>query len=254
LLIICLVCIGCRSLPQPNFSPTEPHLKMLTYNVNWGGNRQGVIDFLQKSDADIICLQETHPQWENELMTHLKKQYPYSAFHHSQGAGGIAFLSKYPISNENIIESKDGWFPGFYIKASTPIGDIGILNVHLKPPLSDAGSADVYAYLNAGDVHLQELRQFFEAAPDIPMIVAGDFNEDESSKACRWLAEEGYTDCLSQFDRKSPTWFWRTSTGFVLKNRYDHIFINSQLCCPGEDVFKVNASDHEPVLAILQRK
>ena len=164
-------------------------------------------------------------------------------------------MSKYPLSNKQIIESKAGWFPGFYIKSTTPIGDIGILNVHLKPPLSDTGSADIYVYLNAGDVHLMELQQFFEAIdPAVPIVVAGDFNEDESGKACRWLTEQGYTDCLSQFDRKTPTWFWRTSAGFVLKNRYDHIFIASQLHCPGADVFKINASDHEPVLAVVQQK
>lgn len=255
LLMLLFAVFGCQFLPEANFSPAGPHLKILTYNVNWGGNRQAVAAFLQTADADIICLQETHPLWENDLMTHLKKQYPYSAFHHSGGAGGIAFLSKYPLSNGRIIESKEGWFPAFYVKSTTQIGELGILNIHLKPPLSDTGSADVYAYLNAGQVHLQELQRFFEViAPDRPMIVTGDFNEDESGKACRWLTEQGYMDCLSQFDRKSPTWFWRTSAGLVLKNRYDHIFIDRQLNCTGADVYKVKASDHEPVLAVIQQK
>lgn len=245
---------GCQSLPKPNFSPQEPHLSIITYNVNWGGHHGRVAEFLQKADADIVCLQETHPQWENDLKAVLKKQYPHCAFHHSRGAGGIAFMSRYPLSDSRIIESKAGWFPAFYVKTSTPIGEIGILSVHLKPPLSNNGSASPYALLNAGNVHAKELQQFFEAIdPATPTIVAGDFNEDESGRACQWLVEQGYTDSLSLFDRKSPTWIWPTSYGIVLKDRYDHIFIKDPLQCTGAGVFRIKASDHEPVLSVVQR-
>ncbi|MHC4553493.1 MAG: endonuclease/exonuclease/phosphatase family protein [Planctomycetota bacterium] len=245
---------GCQSLPKPVFEPQGDCLRLVTYNVNWGGNPQRVTHFLEVIDADIICLQETHPQWENYFKNHLSITYPYTVFHHSRGAGGIAFMSKYPLKDQQVIKSEAGWFPAFYIQAATPLGDVGILNVHLKPPLSDEGRVSAYAMLNTPAVHLEELQHFMRTvSPEIPVIVTGDFNENESGRACQWLNEQGYSDALSGFDRKTPTWLWPTKIGFVLKDRYDHIYIKESFVCTGAKVFSVRASDHEPVLAVLQK-
>ena len=219
------------------------------------GHAPRVTEFLKQINGDIICLQETHEQWESYLRGRLNEQYPYMAFHNAVGGGGISILSKYPLSEQRIIQSGAGWFPALYAKVSTPLGEIGILTVHLKPPVSDEGSVTAYAILKSPETHLDEVKEFFERlGPDTPLIIAGDFNENESSKSSQWLIERGFTDSLSLFDHKSPTWLWRTKPGFILKNRYDHIFIGPQLNCTGAGVFTVKASDHEPVLAVLQRK
>ena len=73
-------------------------MKFVTYNVNMQGNAPRVIEFLQKIDADIICLQETLGQWESFLREHLSDQYPYMVFHNAMGGGGISILSKHLIS------------------------------------------------------------------------------------------------------------------------------------------------------------
>ena len=57
-LTIVLTC-GCASLPEVDFSPDVPHIKVVSYNVNWGFVKPGnVADFLNEVDADVICLQE----------------------------------------------------------------------------------------------------------------------------------------------------------------------------------------------------
>ena len=230
-------------------------MKFVTYNVNMQGNAPRVIEFLQKIDADIICLQETLGQWESFLREHLSDQYPYMVFHNAMGGGGISILSKHLISEQQVIYSEAGWFPALYAKASTPIGEIGVLTIHLKPPVSEKGGVTAYAILKTPKTHLEEMEAFFDKLkPNIAFVVAGDFNEDLSGKACQWLIEKGYTDSLSLFDRRSSTWIWRTKSGIVLKNRYDHIFINQQLRCTGSSVVRVRASDHEPVLSVLQRE
>jgi endonuclease/exonuclease/phosphatase family metal-dependent hydrolase len=244
---------GCPRLPEPNFSPTEPNITIVTYNVNYGFvHPKNVIDFLIAADADIVFLQETHIYWEAALEEALAGAYPYAAFEDWDGAGGIAILSKHSLENIKFVKPTAGWFPALRADAQTPIGTIQLLNVHLKPPVSDSGSVSVSAYYEAPEIHLQEISDFLTTTdPNKPLIVAGDFNENEKNRAIRWLLDQGFTDALSTYDKRSKTWIWRTSGGLTLTNRYDHIIVNDHLHCAGAAVIPVKASDHMPVLAVI---
>jgi endonuclease/exonuclease/phosphatase family metal-dependent hydrolase len=246
---------GCRSLPEPDFSPAEPNLKVITYNVNWGfAQPQNVVEFLSKGDADIICLQETHDRWEAVLRTHLATTYPYSIFEDWTGAaGGIAVMSRYALRNVRLLAAPAaGWFPAIRAEVETPIGPIQLLNVHLKPPVSEEGLVTASAYYTAPSVHLDELRVFLSTVDTHrPLIIAGDFNENEKAKAIKWLLDQGYQDALSIYDRRTKTWIWPTPLGIKLKNRFDHIIVNSRLMCTGARVINVEASDHMPVMAVI---
>jgi endonuclease/exonuclease/phosphatase family metal-dependent hydrolase len=244
---------GCASLPEPNFAPDEPSLRVVTYNINWGGPQpEQVARFLSESDADLICLQETHRQWESFLRSQLSASYPYSSFHSSGGAGGIAFMSKCRLSNVRLLKAEAGWFPALIADVDTEIGPIQVLNVHLKPPVSDTGSATLSAYCESPEVHRRELASFLEAAEtDRPLIIAGDFNENERRDALKDLLSQGFTNALSRYDRRSSTWSWKVFPGIMLRNRYDHIIFSRHLHCVGAQVVDVRASDHRPVMAVL---
>ena len=57
-----------------------------------------------------------------------------------------------------------------------------------------------------------EIEQFYARRHrDLPMIVAGDFNDGENSGVLRWLQGQGMRNALPQFDRSTPTWEWRVS-------------------------------------------
>ena len=256
IIVFLVISAGCTSPRQSNFTPAEPHIKVVTYNVNWGFVRPAlVVDFLDGTDADIICLQETHSRWEMALKSRLALKYPYNIFRDSPGAGGIAILSKYPLWDFLAIEPNEGWFPALLAKAQTPLGEIQILNVHLRPPLSGTGSVTVSGYYNAPDVHLKEIKGFLASTdPNKPVIITGDFNEDENDKAIRWLIDNGFTDTLSTFDTYTKTWVWNTSAGISLKARYDHIVISGHLASTGAAVANIRASDHLPVIAVIVQK
>jgi endonuclease/exonuclease/phosphatase (EEP) superfamily protein YafD len=69
---------GCRSpgrrAPEPM---TGPHVSVMTYNVNVGGPRADLAAAaIERSGADIVCLQETSPAWEQYLRARLAMQYP----------------------------------------------------------------------------------------------------------------------------------------------------------------------------------
>jgi len=251
--VFCLILAGCATAPKPNFSPAEPNLKVVTYNINWGCPQPAVVvDYLAESNADVICLQETHSQWEAILKYSLSARYPYSAFKGSAGAGGIAIMSKYPLRDAILIEPNEGWFPALLATVQTPLGMVQILNVHLRPRLSNTGSVSVSAYLDAPDIHLKEISGFLTRADrDKPLIITGDFNENDDDKAIRWLIENGFNDTLRTFDTYTKTWVWNTSAGISLKARLDHIIINKYLNCTGSAVAPVRASDHLPVFATI---
>jgi endonuclease/exonuclease/phosphatase family metal-dependent hydrolase len=79
--------------------PAGPQLRVLTYNVNWGGPRPDLAaQSFRESGADIVCLQETTPQWEQYLRQALGQEYRFAQFKNSETrmGGGLGFLSRLP--------------------------------------------------------------------------------------------------------------------------------------------------------------
>src|SRR5690349_9185626 len=155
---------GCRATKTAQ-TPVGPHLRVLTYNVNWGGARPELAaEAILASKADIVCLQETTPQWEHYFRTALARDYPVAEFRDSKNrmGGGLGFLSRHPAEQVAYVPSDTGWFDGWVMKFRTPIGPVQVINVHLRPPVSDRGSW-VSGYLTTGDDREREMRRFYAA-------------------------------------------------------------------------------------------
>jgi len=254
LLLGCLAMgAGCTSLRLPDFAPASPRLRVITYNINWGAaDREAVVTYLREADADIVCLQETHPQWEALLKSRLAQVYPHSRFITAGGAGGIAIMAKSPLHDVRVLPAEAGWFPALSARVDTAIGRVHVLNVHLRPPLSERGSATPSALYQSPKIHRAELEAFLDAMdPAAPLLVAGDFNEDEDDGGAGQLVAKGFVDALSSFDRRTRTWEWPVASGITLRRRYDHIMSNAPLRCTGARVDDVTASDHFPVYAVF---
>jgi endonuclease/exonuclease/phosphatase family metal-dependent hydrolase len=226
---------------------------VLTYNVNWGGARPDLaVEIIRDSGAQIVCLQETTPQWENNLRRALAKDYPFAEFRISRDrmGGGLAFLAKVPAQQVAYIPSETGWFDGWIMKFGTTIGPVQVINVHLRPPISDGGSW-VSGYLTTDDDRRLEMERFYaKREVQTPTLALGDFNDGESSPVVRWLQNKGMVNCLPQFDRSSPTWKWKYGV-ITLKRRMDHILYSLELDCASARVIPAGASDHFPVEAIF---
>jgi len=210
---------------------------------------------IRQSGADIVCLQETTPQWEEYLRQALGREYPLAEFRESTNrmGGGSAFLAKVPGRDVAFVPTDSGWFDGWIMKFETAIGSVQVINVHLRPPYSDSGSF-VSGYFTTGGERQREMERFYEARePQLPTLVLGDFNDREHSAVTRWLQGNGMTNALPQFDAYSPTWKWETSV-VTLKRRMDHIFYSSDFDCAAARVIPAGASDHFPVEAILTKK
>lgn len=222
------------------------NISFLSYNVNYSLINADVVTILDTINADIVCLQETNSRWEQILTAGLKDKYPYCEFRHCCTAGGLAILSKYPIIESNYIKNSTGWFPAWRGTIKKGQDTIQLLNVHLKPGLTKKGRIGWNAYFKADEIHIKELKQFtLDLNPNLPIILLGDFNENDKGKTMKWLQEElNFNDALSQFDKKSKTWRF-----VILRGRYDHMFFNKRLTCTNSAVFKIGKSDHLPLFS-----
>lgn len=261
--ILRFICVGamailltaCRATRQPEM-PAGVHFSLLTYNVNWGGPAPDLAaEIIRQSGAEIVCLQETTPDWEHYLRATLSIDYPYMEFRESKGrmGGGLAFLSRIPSESIAYLPSETGWFDGWIKAFETPLGPVQVLNVHLHPPVGKQGSWNLSGYLFTGSDRLKEMERFYPARrAGLPTLVVGDFNDVDSSSAVQWLKTQGLTNALPEFDRRSPTWRWRWGL-LSLHRRMDHILYPSELHCCSAQVLPVGASDHYPVSATFER-
>ena len=228
-------------------------MRVMTYNVNWGGARPDLaVAAIREADADVVCLQETTPEWETYLRGELAGTYAHVMFRHSGGAGGLAFLSRGRLEDVEYIETP-GWFPGWLVRAETSIGAVQLLAVHLRPPLGENGGVSVSGYLRSRDVRVREV-QTLHARLDAsaPAVILGDFNENESGEAFQWLIGQGLINAIAPADGQTHTWEWRTSL-VTLRNRFDHILLSPNLRAEDARVMRAGASDHFPVVASIGR-
>lgn len=168
-------------------------LKVVTFNV-WGDNprQTEAIAWLQKTDADIVMLQEIPPAWADDGIPQLREAYPYQV---SQSLDlrvwGDAFLSRHPILARQSYDLENG-FPAndrFEIEVHGEL--VAIYNVHLYMPqgsrlnflpLGNHWAMNLLAQYDERGRNSQ-ITSLLEivGSETLPFIVAGDFNTSDNT-------------------------------------------------------------------------
>jgi endonuclease/exonuclease/phosphatase (EEP) superfamily protein YafD len=239
-----------RFVPPPVLAGA-PELRVLSFNINYGvGHDPSNVAVVAETDADLVLLQETTEQSEAAFREALAGTYPHVLFRDCCNAGGLGVMSKHPIHEETYLEPTVGWFPAWRVVVDTPLGPVQVLDVHLRPPMSDGGSW-VAGYFTTRDDRRKEIEAFWSALdPELPTIVAGDFNEDEKGRAIEFLAERGLRSALPQVEPRAKTWRWQTKVG-KLRLMLDHVVYGPGLELRSAEVIDRGTSDHLPVLVVL---
>ena len=232
--------------------PAPVAMTVMTYNVNYGkAGRADTLAAIVEGDADVVLLQETTPSWEKLLRKRLEDRYPHITFHHhSRAAGGLAVLSRFPITDDEILPAAEGWFPAERLTIDSPFGAIDVLNVHLRPAIIDGSW--IKGYLNTPPIREREITAYWKKLPRTPAIVAGDFNEEPDKVVDKFLAARG----MARVDTGgTPTsWSWSgTYEGHAvdLAMDIDHVVIGGTLQATAAKVLDKGKSDHRPVLVTL---
>jgi len=223
-------------------------LKLVTYNLNWANpDRATTMRAIADVDADVVLLQEVNADWKRDLIATFGKRYPHQAFRPAERyAGGIAVLSKQPITSEEVYASPlASWFPAQRVV----IGGVQILNVHLRPAY-DGGW--IRGFMTTPPLRLKEIESYWpHMKSDMPTIVAGDFNEDPDGTAVAFLAKHG----LTRVPTKGPrTWHYVDQGHELLKMDIDHVLIDGSLTAHDGEVLDAGTSDHRPVVVWLKPK
>jgi endonuclease/exonuclease/phosphatase (EEP) superfamily protein YafD len=256
LVIVAILAAGCGGPERRARPPTpgRPHLTVMTYNVNFGiAGDPETVEVIRRGGADVVFLQETTEAWEASLRAELGTTYPHMQFRHCCGAGGLAVLSRHPFTELDYWEPPPGgWFPAWRLVVETPLGSIQVLNVHLHPPLDEAGSV-VRGYLASKPVRVDEISSYLEGLDgELPTLIVGDFNEDRNGRALAYLRERGLRSALPELDPDADTWQWTTSSGTTFREQLDHVVVDHSLIPIAATVLPGGRSDHRAVLVTIE--
>lgn len=284
-----LICKGAvsRYFPyneQISDIPKEQVLKVLTYNVMGFGykdhsakNPNPIIEYIVKSDADIVCLQEYIVGTSTKYLTNKKvftalKKYRYRSLI-PIGSSRIAVFSKYPISKSRKIKY-DSSSNGSSIHELNIKGKrLTLINNHLesfKLTMEDKGHYSAFIKnMNAetldglkssiehklGPAFQVRARQAEAIANEIKniktdyLLVCGDFNDTPISYVYRTM-KGPLKDAFVESGRGIGITYHENLFLF----RIDNIFHSDNMIPINCTVDKVNYSDHYPVWCYLKMK
>jgi endonuclease/exonuclease/phosphatase family metal-dependent hydrolase len=248
----CVLAVVCGCGPAP-LSPRDPtpgvvHFEVQTYNMNNDqSGDQAIIDAAGYANADILCLQEVTAEYEQGLRKEYSDRYPHMLFQPMPDAGGLAVLSRFPLTDKGYHIESHGWHPAWHVEVETPMGPVQLLNVHLRS-LFTGESSRVTSYLTTNRDHLQELEAFTAScAKSLPTIVAGDFNEEPDGVGVKYLEDRGFQNALPLFH--PGQWTWRQPPAWQMEQTIDHILFDSAFDPLNSWVEQRGDSDHLPVVA-----
>lgn len=253
--------------------PTEPPaLRVLSYNVGTFDfevqNIRQVADLIEAQAPDIVCLQEFRNQeyqpGQNALEYMAERLgLPHTRFlhlpHHVHGA---AFFSRYPLQRiDTLFLPRDEINSGLLATIETPLGTVGVANVHLssfhiqalyeKEPEFRGKLTRIHRRaVEALKLQEQKVAGILDKLADYdhPLIIAGDLNSTSHSWVVNQLSRR-YTDSFVAAGSGNG---WTFPYLGILGIRIDYQFFSPQLRCRGLQVIRDRISDHFPLLGLYQ--
>lgn len=245
---------ACGEAPQAPREPTagKAHFQVTSYNVKFErADDPPTAEAVGSTGADILNLQEVNDEWQRVLESKYAQRYPYMLFAPKENAGGMAWLSRYPLVDRGVVQPPAGIHPGWVVEAQLPTFTLQLVGVHLRSLFNGEGSPPAN-FFEVGDLHRSEMEMFFaETNPALPTVVLGDFNEGINGAAVRWLEDRGYRNTLHTFRPGQFTWAG-PSVGQTYDLAIDHVMAGRPFDLLDARTWRLGNSDHLPVTAHLE--
>ncbi|MDB5254699.1 MAG: putative sphingomyelin phosphodiesterase [Candidatus Nomurabacteria bacterium] len=229
--------------------------------------------FLADRKTDIICLQESWSLKHRSLLSeYMRSQGYYDAVSEAgirRNNGGLLTFSKYPIRSVRFIP-----FGRWGISVSEIIGNKGVLETILETPKGLLRILNIHLhhqsskFINTNRIRIRQLHTLFATMkhePDLPTVLAGDFNEHDMMKDSplgKMLNKngfghhDGFEGVFPSYRKENPhvnNWINRV----LLSERYDYILTKDieqlGLSIKSNEPLYIEPalSDHDPVSLIL---
>lgn len=273
-----------------NFADEETEakksIKVLSYNVRLfdfykKASKNKVLDYLLKSEADVICIQEygfskkAEFLKENEIIEILGRRYPY---HHSDFGQnsttrtfGVATFSKFPILSKRKIEYNSLHNSSILTEISIDGKAYNIINCHLESnkitendrllisQLKDKLGSEVAkntaeqltkkltpSYLLRAE-QAEKVASVVEKCGD-PIILCGDFNDVPVSYAYNTIKGKKLESAFAENGLGYGVTFRERMFPF----RIDHILYSKELKSYDFRIDTVSHSDHFPIMCQIE--
>lgn len=221
----------------------RPELTIASCNLLWENtNRQGLLEWLERADPDIVSFQEVSTAWR-EVLEGLSENYPYLFLSPpsetwNRGTWGTAFLARVPITGERLIPPPKGIIrPPMEVTTRLAGQPFVLRGAHPARPGK--------AWRNAErDAVLQTLaREDWSGAG----LLLGDLNVTSTSPSFARLVEtSGLRDSREGFGRQ-PTYCTQALVP-GLEIAIDHVLVSESIHVLERRTDSVRGSDHRTVV------
>ncbi|MDX2139999.1 MAG: endonuclease/exonuclease/phosphatase family protein [Chloroflexota bacterium] len=228
-------------LPREPVMPNEEsQFQIFSYNVLAGNDREPMIsDLILAANADIVLLQDVHPNAARTLETTFIGEYPHIRFHIGERRGWMS-LSRLAFVDEPAFNEDTGYLRTTISVTGEPIT---VYNVHLASPNTPEG-LDF-------DTRSRQLDELVAdgARRSHPVVMMGDFNFND------WSEPYGRIAAYLRDAHRERGWglgFTRDIAGEFPIARIDFAFFSAGLQAVD---FQTSAasygSDHRPIVAVF---
>lgn len=226
-------------------------LKILSWNVWIDGYFDQISDFLKKSNADIIGLQEVKDDDSKrdiiKYLDGLGYQHAFVPVEKKRGGkiyrDGPAIFSKYPIHKTKTYvlsktDSRVGLRANIQIKNKT----LHVFTTHL-----------IHTHQKESKVQTKQAENLIKVLPGERTIVMGDFNAIPDSQTVKIMEK-----VLVDSDPSStPTWSvypegCKTCNPQEINIRLDYVFTSKDIAVKSFEVGNSKGSDHLPIAAVVE--
>jgi endonuclease/exonuclease/phosphatase family metal-dependent hydrolase len=278
-----------------NKPKSESTLRVLSWNISsWGktnranknkdDHRSEMIDLLNTTNADVICLQEfpftNAIHFRDSLISGLSERgYKYGYFakakytmhlYHSAHVTGVVILSKYPFADTAAFNYGDNDYAEPLVYADIKVNEkmVRVYTTHLQSVrfddydyegLHSLKKEPVSASITQSRATAWKLKQAYKKraaqaellhekikASPYPVIVCGDFNDVPNSYTY-FTVKENLQDAFL----KKAGGFGRTFRFISPTLRIDYILADKKFEVTQFNKFEVTYSDHYPIIADL---
>ena len=232
-------------------------LKILSWNIWFKGDLDGVVQYVKDTSPDIIGMQEVVPERETNILESLKALGYQSAFtsvtelRKDGKKMGNAIFSRHEITNTQThvlyetdtrlsaeVERRMALQANIQVAGTT----LHVFSTHLA-----------HTHQKQSDVQDLQVENLIKLLPSEKTVVTGDFNATPDSEVIKRMRE-----VLNDTDPSAaPTWSvypegCHTCNPQAIDTRLDYIFTSKDLETNSPAVGNSKASDHLPISVIVE--
>lgn len=217
----------------------EETIRLMSFNVlAKNPNHKDVLDLIKKHDPDVLLVVEYSNNWVAPLSV-LEDTYPHRIAVPRWHGFGIAFFSKFPISDSSTVQLADNQTDGPALSIKLKVGqrDLRLVGVHAVSPMN-------VERLRIRNVQFEDISLYLSQCEE-PTILLGDFNCTTWSPYLQKLMRDAELSDSRRGFGYLPTW---NANDWPFQIPIDHFLVSDQIRVHDRSVGSDSAgSDHFPI-------